>query len=203
MLPDLFLDWWFVPWTYAGETRPPLGPDPLGRRDGYALWCESAGVQPAFPGEFDPGWHVAALRDGDGLARTAALFGGLIAAREQDQAVLGKLSIPDRRWCMSIATTQPLKGCRALPVTDDPDLPEVRGLVELARRLEHGFPGMWSRLRLLLAPALAGRADALLPAALATSVADTGSPVRAQRCWQICVVRALTPATPATLQAAA
>lgn len=189
MLPDLFIDWWFMPWTYAGRGGAPFGPDLLSRRDAYPLWCAQARVDAAIPDSFDPGWQVAMLRDPAILSRTAALFGGLIAAREQDQSTLARLAIPDRRWCMSVAVTQPLKSCRGLNLGDDDALLQTRGMIELARRLEQGFPGMWSRLRLLLAPALAQRVDALLPAALATAPPEP-SASRAQRCWQICAMRA-------------
>jgi len=189
MLPDLFIDWWFMPWAYARHAGAPFGPDLLSRRDGYALWCAQAGVAPAVPDRFDPGWQVAMLREPQALARAATLFGGLVAAREQDQATLAQLPLADRRWCMSVAVTQPLKSCRGLAVADDDTRPQTRGLIELARRLEPGFPGMWSRLRLLLAPALAQRIDALLPAAQAAAPPEA-SPVRAQRCWQICATRA-------------
>ncbi|HVK95920.1 MAG TPA: hypothetical protein VM571_14475, partial [Noviherbaspirillum sp.] len=167
MLPDSFLDWWFAPWTYAAGARRrrlPLAADQLGQRDGYRLWCEQANVQVAFPDDFDPAWHVAAVQNANELMNAAKLFAGLIAAREHNQAMLDQLAIPERRWCMSVAITQPLKGCQTVPFTDTDSI-EIRGLVELVRRVESGFPGMWTRLRLLLPKTLAARVGALLPAA--------------------------------------
>ncbi len=191
MLPDAFIDWWFTPWSYATSIPAHLPPaaDLLARRDQYGLWCAEAGVRTDFPVDFDPGWQVAAVRAGPELRKAAELFGGLIAARAQDQSVLGRLLIADRRWCMSIAITQPLKACREVPF-QPADPVEVRGLTELARRLEHGFPGIWPRLRLLLPEPQAHRVDTLLPAALAETEPAAGSAVRAQRCWHMCRVRA-------------
>lgn len=191
MLSDTFIDWWFAPWSYAASAPARLQPavDLLAQRDQYGFWCAEAGVRADFPTDFDPGWQVAAVRAGTELRKAAELFGGLIAARGQDQPVLGSLPIPDRKWCLSIAITQPLKGCREVQFLPT-DPAEVRGLTELARRLEHGFPGIWTRLRLLLPEQLANRVDTLLPAALAEWSPAAGPEARAQRCWQMCRVRA-------------
>lgn len=197
MLPNTFIDWWFAPWHYATHTPARLSPaaDLLAQRDQYGFWCAETGVRADFPGDFDPGWQVAAATSGPELCKTAELFGALIAARGQDQSVLGRLPISDRRWCMSIAITQPLKGCREVQFHPT-DPVEVRGLTELARRLEHGFPGIWTRLRLLLPEPLANRVDTLLPAALAEWDPAGGPEVRAQRCWQMCRTRATNLTAP-------
>ncbi|SFV13953.1 hypothetical protein [Pseudoduganella namucuonensis] len=191
MLSDAFIDWWFSPWRYAagGPALPALAADPLAERDQYGDWCAAAGLRADMPGDFDPGWQVAAVDTAHLLRRAAALFGGLVAARAQDQPVLGHLSIADRRWCMSIALTQPLKGCGDVPFHPG-DPVEVRGLTELARRVEHGFPGIWARLRLSLPEPLADRVDTLLPAAPAFHAATAASELRVQRCWQLCHARA-------------
>lgn len=187
MLSDTFIDWWFAPWSYAVNIPARVQPaaDLLARRDQYGFWCAEAGVQAAFPSNFDPGWQVAAVRAGADLRKAAELFGGLIAARTQDQSVLGRLPISERRWCMSIAGTQPLKGCTEVRFHPTDPL-EVRGLTELASCLEHGFPGIWTRLRLLLPEQLATRVETLLP----TEREPAGSAARAQRCWQMCHARA-------------
>jgi len=194
MLDAHFIDWWFAPWRYAIRKRMPLFAysDELGRRDGYDLWCAHTNARAALPDEFDPGWQVAALENAALFARSARLYGGLIAARAQNQFVLARLPIEERRWCLSVAITQPLKACAELPLAAHAgvDLAELYGVVELAHRLERGFPGMWSRLRLLLDDALASRAEALLPAALAGAPDESGNPKRAQRCWQMCMQRA-------------
>jgi hypothetical protein len=188
MLPHFFFEWWFAPWDYAGDApgRLPLPADRLAQRDGYRLWCEQARVPADLPAEFDPAWQVAATGDGNELIATARLFAGLLAAREHDQQALGALAFADRKWCISIAATQPLRSAGELPYAAEDGI-ELRGLVELARRLEQGFPGMWPRLRLMLPPAPASRTEALLEAVLP---APETSAVRAQRCWTLCRNRA-------------
>ena len=180
MLSDAFLEWWFAP-----PGMPP-GADPLARRDRYPWWCAEAGVRPELPPAFDPDWQVAAVDAGAELRQAAALFGGIVAARAQDHVQLARLALAERRWCMSIAMTQPLKDCFGLRFAPD-DPAELRGLAELARRLEHGFPGLWTRWRLLLPAPLAGRVDGLLQGAAAPAA---GSDARVQRCWQMCRARA-------------
>ncbi|HEX7635820.1 MAG TPA: hypothetical protein VF427_11135 [Noviherbaspirillum sp.] len=184
MLSDTFIDWWFAPWSYAVNIPARLQPaaDLLARRDQYGFWCAEAGVQTDFPDDFDPGWQVAAVHAQAELRKAAELFCGLIAARAQDQSVLSLLPISERRWCMSIAGTQPLKGCAEVTFLPADPL-EVRGLTELASCLEHGFPGIWTRLRLLLPEPLANRVETLLPVQRRSAA---GSAVRAQRCWQMC-----------------
>jgi hypothetical protein len=191
MLPDSFVDWWFAPWTCtaAPAAALPAQTDLLGQRDGYRLWCEKAGVVTAFPAAFDAGWQVAMMRDAQELMATARLFAGLFAARLHDHAALSLLPIADRKWCMSIAPTQPLTACKDLPFDGDDGL-EVRGLIELARRLEVDFPGFWSRLRLLLPVETGERVERLLQPALQSNEGRGSSPLRAQRCWSMCRTRA-------------
>ncbi|WP_155835198.1 hypothetical protein [Herbaspirillum sp. RV1423] len=190
-LPPFFLEWWFAPWMYAPEQPPmPHIAGLLAQRDGYRLWCSRAGLVPELPRVFDSAWHIAALRHRNELLRCAGLFGGLFAARERDQAALQGLPRDLQRWCMSVALAQPLKAA-------DMNLPaqaglEGRGLLELGRRLEQDFPGLWSRLLLMLPRAQAN----LLAETLARGRTDVGVDadsgavdVRAQRCWRICVDR--------------
>lgn len=194
MLTEAFIDWWFAPWSYASRSPASLPPaaDLLAQRDQYGYWCAEAGVRPDVPGDADPGWQVAAISTAPELRKAAQLFGGIVAARAQDQQVLGGLPIADRRWCMGIALTQPLKGCGQIAF-HPADPAEVRGLAELARRLEHSFPGLWTRLRLLLPEPLAGRVDSLLPDAPGAWANGAASEVRMQRCWQMCRARAAGP----------
>lgn len=190
MLPDSFFDWWFAPWAYADNVHGhfSLAVDWLGQRDAYRLWCEQVDVTADLPASLDPGWHVVAGDTGLELTATARLFAGLIAAREHNQSVLGELAFADRKWCVSIAATQPLRGYRDAPYAAEDSI-EARGLFELARRLEQGFPGLWSRVRLMLPPALVARVDNLLEAALAAAENTDASSMRSQRCWTLCRAR--------------
>jgi len=198
MLPEAFLDWWFAPWTYAAP-QPHLRPLPeqrLAQRDGYRLWCARAGLEADLPRSFDPAWHGAAVANGGELSAAARLFSGLIAARAHDETILRQLPFADRKWCASVAATQPLQGCGIAPGAEAADTPEARGLLELAWRLQAAFPGMWPRLRLSLAPELAGRVDRALDGMAAAQVKGTAGAVRAQRCWQLCRTRAAGAAVP-------
>lgn len=189
MLSDAFLDWWFAPWNYASSSHASQHADLIGRRDAYRLWCAGAGVASALPLTFDATWQAAALEDGSVLASSAKLFGGLLAARQQQQEALAQLAVADRKWCMSIASVQPLPRTPAAPYAPGEAL-EVRGLTELSCRLEAAFPGMWSRLRLLLPREFADRVTALLEQGNdAHDLADNASP-RALRCWRLCQRRA-------------
>jgi hypothetical protein len=189
MLPDFFFDWWFAPWGYAvnAPEQLPLAADLLGQRDGYRLWCEQAGVTVDLPEAFDAGWQVVPGANDLNLTATARLFAGLLVAREHNQLVLAELPFADRKWCVSVAATQPLRSCQDVAYAADDSI-EVRGMFELARRLEQGFPGLWSRLRLILAPAFAARIDSLLQAA--STAESAGASMRAQRCWALCRARA-------------
>lgn len=187
MLPQFLFEWWFEPWAYALNAEPHIKPSPgrLAQRDGYRSWCRRHAVPERIPDEFDAAWSVAASTSGAELIFAARMFGGLVAAREQDLKVLNALSPADRKWCLGIAATQPLRACRSLHYAPDEPV-ETRGLVELARRLEQGFPGMWSRLKLMLPPALSDRTGELLQAALSSGDGVETSAARAQRCWRLC-----------------
>ncbi|WP_326940515.1 hypothetical protein [Actimicrobium sp. GrIS 1.19] len=185
-MPDGFVDWWFAPWSYASAaTHASADADLVGRRDAYRDWCASMEVPGEFPLQFDPGWHCAVSTDGAELQHTAALFMGLIAARSADQAALSSLSLADRRWCLSIAATQPLQAF-AVAHPDSDDTLAGCGLAELAIRLEQGFPGLWPRLRLTLPgelrTAVGLRADNRWPDADHVGRAAR----RSQRCWRLC-----------------
>lgn len=196
MLPHAFFDWWFAPWAYAVDATPelPMPADWLGQRDGYRRWCNRMRVSANFPETFDPSWHVAAIDSGAELTAAARLFAGLIAAREHNQPVLAELPFADRKWCVSIAATQPLRGCGDIAYTAN-DMIEVRGLVELAHRLEQNFPGLWSRLRLMLAAPLAARVDSLLETVRAVAKESETAAMRVQRCWMLCRSRASETST--------
>lgn len=191
MLPQEFFDWWFEPWTYAADAAclHPAGTGRVGQRDGYRLWCEQAGVAAELPQHFDTEWYVAAATDGAQLIATARLFGGLFAARRHDQALLNELAFDERKWCVSIAATQPLSAAEGLPAARGVGI-DAYGLMELVRRLESGFPGMWSRLRLLLPQELAGKTEELLAAIAGSEQKREASAARAQRCWALCETRA-------------
>ncbi|WP_156396904.1 hypothetical protein [Noviherbaspirillum sp. Root189] len=136
MLSSVFIDWWFEPWVYAERAVPALHPAAAqaGRRDAYRIWCEQACVAPDLPKQFDPAWQIAAVDSAAELVGAARPFAGLIAARQHDTAVLDELEFDDRKWCISVAATQPLVGCR--DVFADEDTIELRGLCEIARRLD-------------------------------------------------------------------
>jgi hypothetical protein len=189
MLSAAFLDWWFAPWNYASSAHASHDADLAGRRDAYRLWCASAGVRPALPAAFEAEWQTAALEDGSVLASTAALFGGLLAVRRQQPAALAQLVVADRKWCMSIASVQPLTEYGAEPYASDEAL-EVRGLTELSCRLEHAFPGMWSRLRLLLPRELEGQVAVLQEQRSNAYGAPETASQRVLRCWRLCQRRA-------------
>lgn len=192
MLSAAFLDWWFAPWSYASSRHASHEADLVGRRDAYRLWCASAGVRPALPAAFDAEWQAAALDDGSALASGAKLFGGLLAARRQQREALAQLSVADRKWCMSVASVQPLTEYAGEPYAPDEAL-DARGLTELSCRLEQAFPGMWSRLRLLLPQELDGRVAVLMeqrrPAHNGHAAQDAASQ-RVLRCWRLCWRRA-------------
>lgn len=200
MLSPDFLDWWFAPWTYAANvpSHLELAQDYVGQRDGYRMWCEEARIGTNLPAQFDPSWHTVIPDSGEELLATAQLFAGLIAAREHNQEVLAKLAFADRKWCVSIAATQPLSGSAQIPYKVG-ESAEVRGLMELARRLEHGFPGLWARLRLMLPKSLAERTEKLLQATTAAGEKIEASPTRAQRCWLLCQSRIATYGIPPSL----
>lgn len=196
MLTPTFLDWWFAPWAYAGTGSTVLGlaTDTLGLRDAYPIWCDAHQVDTAFPDSFDPAWQHAAATDASLFETAAGLFGGLISARANDQKVLRAISQEQRRWCMSVAITQPLQpwsGWTELGSDVTGEAHVVRGLIELVRRIEPACPGMWSRLRLLVAPDTAAQVDAAYERIRTSGAPELGNVQRAQRCWSMCVAHAL------------
>jgi len=195
-LSDSFIDWWFSPWSY-GDVEGRSGgfatalssltaSDTLARRDAYRLWCAELKVVAELPPSFDPAWSLAATADAKEFGATLRLFGAVIAAGGRDEALLGELPFNDRKWCMSIASTQALvAGPRPAASLAE------RGALELKERLEAEFYGLWSRLRMLLAPAM----RAVIDKQTADSRrAPLGSSVvaRWQRCWRLCSERAKT-----------
>ncbi|EJN02937.1 hypothetical protein [Herbaspirillum sp. YR522] len=178
---DAFLDWWFVPWADLPASAPTDGM--LAARDRYRHWCDQAGLAPHIAEQADWRWQPAAVRDADELMQAAELFGGLLAARARRQAELAALSPARRRWCLSVALTQPLASWMG-------ELPEPmslgrRGLLELGARLELAFPGMWPRLRLLL-PAAEQQALSRFTKAPA---APPRLHDRDRRCWLMCLAQ--------------
>lgn len=202
-LSEQFIDWWFSPWRYARANDVSPMQDrlherlhsTLGRRDAYRHWCAEARVTPQLPShpDWQWQWQAAALSDTDQLLQSAELFGGMLAARRQRHDELAQLSPQRRRWCLSVALTQPLADWTE-GVLDGADGATVsvheRGLLELALRLDRGFPGMWSRLRLLLPPPLRATLQAK-SAALSVAGGTAVLPLRDRdrRCWQMCVTR--------------
>lgn len=190
-LSDDFLDWWFAPWSYLSTVRlPGLSDAPVARRDAYRQWCKAADVVPDLPRDFDVQWQIAALNRERQLSDCALLFGGLFAARAHDAEILNNLPREERVWCMSVSLGQPLMARTAdlLDATDGDT--EVRGLAELAWRLDQSFPGMWSRLRLLVVGTRAETVDRVLARSRSTGVIESVAAMRrAQRCWLICCAR--------------
>jgi hypothetical protein len=191
MKPDEFLSWWFAPWTWAAAHAEGLqhAEDTLARRDGYRLWCARNRLPAALPSRADTAWTAVATGDAEALSGTARLFGGLLAARRQDRALLERLPPDDRRWCMSIASIQPLAQSGTAKYAARDTL-ETRGMVELCRQLERDFPGLWPRLRLLLAPASGDRVAALLKRTAKEPSLPPHAAARMLRCWQLCSKRA-------------
>src|SRR5450830_1205496 len=187
-LAPTFLDWWFAPWNYLDGHALALADGMLAQRDGYRSWCARAGLAAEFPSRFDAAWHIAALQRSQELRRCAALFGGLFAARTHSQASLAQLPREQQRWCMSVAMAQPLASAG---VVLGPDAgAEEQGLAELALRLERRFPGMWSRLALLLPTHLAlALGQSVRQVLAAGAVESDAANLRAQRCWKICLER--------------
>lgn len=190
MLSEAFIDWWFAPWAYAGGSSPlPASQtDVLGQRDAYRIWCAAVDVPACIPDRFDAGWQSVAPGDRRLLETAGRLFGGLIAARRHDRALLAQLPPDDRRWCMSIASVQPLAGI--VGAGNEDDALDVRGLAELAVRLERDFPGIWPRLRLVLPLPLRERVRALADAGAGETITAEPTARRALRCWQLCEQRA-------------
>lgn len=178
-LSDGFLDWWFAPWDLGGEFPAfAQGASALARRHGYRVWCHSVGVPADLPATWDSGWQVLAVSDDALLRRAASLYAALLAARQARHARLTALPLAERRWCMSVAVTQPLQG---LTEPGPAATLEAWGIAELAGALEAGFEGLWPRLRLVLG------VDTL---DITPAEAKAGTAARSQRCWRMCLDRA-------------
>ncbi|CDG82327.1 hrpD-like protein [Janthinobacterium agaricidamnosum NBRC 102515 = DSM 9628] len=188
-----FIDWWFAPWPPApasdAEQAEQGAPGLPALRDRYRWWCQQAGCPADLPASFDPAWQPLCGADGAVLQATARLYAGLIAAREHDAALLAMLPPDDRKWCASLAATQPLPHC-GRAVYEAGDSADVRGLAELAQHLRHGFPGLWPRLQCLLPAPLAGRVQALLELMAPHDELTPRQSGRVQRCWFMCAARA-------------
>ncbi len=183
-LPLSFLDWWFAPWRYAPRAlAKPYCHSLLAQRDTYRSWCTDVEVRADLPINYDDRWCAAALTDSQELLHCASLFGGLFAARQHHKMILKQLSFESRRWCMSIVLTQPLKVL--MPSAMDDLSIENYGLLELALRLESYFPGMWSRLKLLLDENQVHAINGML-ATLNIAFSDAAH-LRSQRCWNMCL----------------
>jgi len=185
-LSDDFIQWWFAPWLYGGPALPDACDGVLACRDVYRHWCAGANVLAHIPDQADLQWQDAMCLDGERLQHAAELFGGALAARRQRWEELAGLAPARRRWCLSVALTQPLSDWSdGLP--DGLRNVRERGLLELALRLERAFPGMWSRLRLLLPRDLDRQLAPLLVAQ-----AKPGNLLprdRDRRCWLMCLAR--------------
>jgi len=181
VLTQDFLDWWFSPWRYAVGRLDLPGVCALSARDGYRASCDALGIPADLPARFDSGWAIAQETSGARLKETARRYAGLLAARQHDRQALKSLSETDWKWCARIAATQPLSGVLPQDVARHVPL-EVRGMAELAVRLERHFPGVWPRLALLLNPQEAKVIESLV------RVVDTvvSNDPRAQRCWRLC-----------------
>ncbi|WEF32238.1 hypothetical protein [Pseudoduganella chitinolytica] len=176
-LTEDFLDWWFAPWQLGGTVAPlAQTASPLARRHGYRAWCDMAGVPADLPPAWDGGWQAAAVSDAALLRRAARLYAALLAARMARPALLATLPLAERRWCMGIATTQPLQALTA----PAPSL-EAWGLAELAGALQAHFAGLWPRLRLVLG-AQAGDEPC--------TETSSAAAARRLRCWRLCLERA-------------
>jgi hypothetical protein len=185
-----FFEWWFSPWNNVDKSWDILrsNGDILAQRDGYRMWCAKADVTPSLPVLYDDLWTEVMTDDPDLLLNSARLFIGIIAACEHNQVILHSLTPDARRWCVSVAATQPLLFlCKATYLESDSI--EIHGLVEFAARLNCGFPGLWSRLRLLLPALLANRVSKLLESGLDITRYSSSSKTRSKRCWRLCVIQ--------------
>ncbi|MFC3469363.1 hypothetical protein ACFOHT_05760 [Massilia oculi] len=190
-LSPAFVQWWFAPWDLAGlrqDAGAPAPRDLLGRRDAYRRWCLDAGIPAALPPTPDSRWAALATLGDTELARAARLFGGLFAARMPLPQALAGLEEDERRWCAGVANLQPLPRAPWRASTALEAGVDGAGLAWLALCLEHGFPGLWPRLRLRLPASAAAGAERCLQ--------DGGVPpadaalARLARCWTLCERRA-------------
>lgn len=185
-----FLDWWFAPWSYAHRPWPSLCQGMLAQRDAYRDWCRVVGVAADLPDSGDLRWQMT-IRDSEEFHHAATLYGGLFAARRHDQAELAWLTPAERRWCLSVALTQPLQPWSgSLPEELRAIGVRARGMAELALRLERAFPGLWSRLRLLLPEQEAHQLAQVLTPTLSASAPPPLPRERERNCWQLCLAQA-------------
>lgn len=191
-LSDDFIDWWFAPWRAAADPPPHAAmAGTLSLRDGYQAWCAQLDLPPGLPRDLDAAWAQASGTDPAALGAAARLYGGLLAARNQDAPALATLPAAERTWCLSTAATQPL-ACYGRDLYLAGDTLALRGLCELACHLEAAFPGLWPRLRCGIDAASAARIDELLSAMPQPLGGATASRVR--RCWLLCRARAMQTA---------
>jgi hypothetical protein len=191
MLSPSFLDWWFSPWKYASSALEifPFATDELSKRDAYRLWCCNADVQPALPEKFNAGWCFAESLSTESLMGSAWIFSGLMAARNKDFVKLAHVDVETRKWCLSIASTQPSKSWPQLINSNyEKRFFSLPALFELRIHLDEHFPGLWSRIRLLL-PAKYLTLLENFEHDIAKSESTMFSNVRAQRCWQMSLKR--------------
>lgn len=189
-LDEKFLSWWYAPWKNCA--RPSSWSAGLGEfalRDDYRHWCKQAGVIPTIPARFDEGWCELAALPTPVLITTARLYAGVVLHDQQGHAALHQLTLEQKRWCFGLGSTQPV---RLLNHKSMATLEEI-GFHEIANWLDHGFPGMWSHLRLSL-PAMFDdlqpcQADVINMQFLSLRSA------RARRCVLLCSQRALTVET--------
>lgn len=180
-IDDDFVRWWCAPWEYVQDAG---AGDLLGRRDDYRGWCARAGVPASLPARPELRWTALARMPQADLLAAARLLGGLFAARTPQPQALAGLALDDRRWCAGVASLQPLP--RAPWLGGAGAGPAATGLAWLALCLEHGFPGLWPRIRLGLPDEARAGADLCLRAAHGAPVT---APARLARCWDLCVER--------------
>lgn len=183
MLTESFIDWWFAPWRL--QTTTTTCEDLLAQRDGYRLWCEQHAIAADLPSQFDAGWVIAASSDCEKLCATARLFAGVMVARTHEITSLNSLTKAERKWCVSVASTQPMPISIKPAVRTGLSLTAL-GLAELAWRLQLSFPGIWPRLQLLLQTELR---ESLNHALAETEAFSNLTMQRAQRCWQVCQLK--------------
>jgi hypothetical protein len=169
----------------------PQATDTLAKRDGYRLWCQGANVEPDLPARFDAGWCFTESFSSASLVGSIQLFSGLMAARAKDFRKLEHFDTFSRKWCLSVAATQPsIPSFDYGAFTRSSDLLLLLAYSELQTHLESQFLGVWSRLRLLLADVDITKLSNFHSTHNADNAAQTMfSSSRAQRCWRMCLNR--------------